>query len=59
MRGKRAKELRRNLAKQYPKLYAQYGKKLKPFTSLFRLVKKGYNDLRRRGYDPRPRVTTA
>lgn len=45
MRGKRVKQLRKGLFKQWPMLLAQYGRRLKPFNSVFRAIKKGYKDL--------------
>ncbi|MFH1640604.1 MAG: hypothetical protein ABIA66_01435 [Candidatus Omnitrophota bacterium] len=42
MRGKRAKLLRKKLAKEYPALHRMYGSRLNTFGNLFRQVKRAY-----------------
>ena len=45
MRGTRVKQLRRRLFREWPMLIARHGaKNLKPYNSVFRLIKKGYNE---------------
>ena len=43
MRGTRVKQLRKEFYPVYMRLRDRYGRGLKSFKSLFRLVKKGYN----------------
>ena len=44
MRATRVKQLRRELFKQWPMLLAQHGRRLKPFSSVFRIIKKSYKE---------------
>lgn len=42
MRGKRVKALKKQLFKDYPILYKQYGPKLRSFKNLFKRIKRHY-----------------
>jgi len=42
MRGKRVKQLRKEFYPFYASLFRQYGRRLRPYKSLFRLFKEQY-----------------